>query len=552
MVQLAEPNLDTRSTIDTDPLRNFKFIVSINHTVQAAGSSAQTDLAKMGFMSVSGLSAENSVIAYREGGYNTALTLDSGVLTTNGWKKMRDIEIGDRVIDPMGEDSKVVRIFPAGVKSTYRLTLGDGSSVDACWGHLWQVSVRDFNNNWSSEERISTLMVKELVEKGYHVLVPQMQPFQYAIAPELPLAPYLLGLYLAEGSYSEAVTFACGDEEIVESIRGLLPAGHELKNYKSNPHKYAISVGNDAPGARNVPGRNKIALALRELGLQNKRSWEKSIPEMYLRASIEDRLALLQGYMDGDGNSDKGSPRFSTSSEQLAEDVKELVCSLGGRVKVRYSDNNHYSYKGERRKGRPSWSATGFGAFPFNPFRLTRKAVGFKSSAKTDAEWRSVQSVEHIGSEEVQCIEVSASSHMFITDHMIPTSNTQQKMPGQTEFPPLTMSKGVILGRGSSVDWLLQIFSVIQGGGTFAATGNSDFRATVDIKVLAHPHTLNKNPPVKAWFKVHRAWPQSVSYSDLDAGGNAIHMEQMVLQHEGWEVKFASGNRAEEAEPPRT
>lgn len=131
-------------------------------------------------------------------------------------------------------------------------------------------------------------------------------------------------------------------------------------------------------------------------------------------------------------------------------------------------------------------------------------------------------------------------------------NTTQQKMPGQTEFPPLTLSKGVVLGRGSSVDWLLQIFSVIQGGGTFTATGNQDFRATVDIKVLAHPHTGNNNPPCKAWFKVHRCWPQSVSYSDLDAGGNAIQMEQMVLQHEGWEVKFAAGNRSEEAQEPRT
>lgn len=130
-------------------------------------------------------------------------------------------------------------------------------------------------------------------------------------------------------------------------------------------------------------------------------------------------------------------------------------------------------------------------------------------------------------------------------------NTTQQKMPGQTEFPPVTMSKGVIVGRGSSVDWLLQIFSVIQGGGTFTATGNDDFRSSVDIKVLAHPWTGNNQPPIKAWFKLHRAWVQSVSFSDLDAGGNAVFMEQLVLQHEGWEVKFAAGNRAEEAKEPR-
>lgn len=130
-------------------------------------------------------------------------------------------------------------------------------------------------------------------------------------------------------------------------------------------------------------------------------------------------------------------------------------------------------------------------------------------------------------------------------------NTSSQKLPGQTEFPPITMSKGVIVGKGSSIDWLLQIYSVIQGGGTFLATGNNDFRSTVDIKVLAHPHTGNTNPPVKAWFRVHRAWPASVSFSDLDAGGNAVFMEQLVLQHEGWEVKYASDNRGAESPQPR-
>jgi hypothetical protein len=40
-------------------------------------------------------------------------------------------------------------------------------------------------------------------------------------------------------------------------------------------------------------------------------------------------------------------------------------------------------------------------------------------------------------------------------------------------------------------------------------------------------------------FKVYNAWITSVAYSDLNAGDNALFVEQMVLVHEGFDVKWA-------------
>lgn len=131
-------------------------------------------------------------------------------------------------------------------------------------------------------------------------------------------------------------------------------------------------------------------------------------------------------------------------------------------------------------------------------------------------------------------------------------NTTPQKMPGQSEFTPLTMARGVILGGPSSHKWMREIFSVVQGAGTFVLQNGEDFRSTIDIKVLAHPHTnqSTKGVPIKAWYRVYNAWPASIGFSDLDAGGNAVFMEQMVLQHEGWNLVFAADNYAADATQP--
>jgi phage tail-like protein len=129
-------------------------------------------------------------------------------------------------------------------------------------------------------------------------------------------------------------------------------------------------------------------------------------------------------------------------------------------------------------------------------------------------------------------------------------NTTTQKMPGQSNYSPITLSRGMMVARPDSILWIKQIFAVIQGGGTGTlANASADFRADIDIYLLAHPYTASTNVPIKARWKVYNAWPASLAYGDLDAGGNAIVMEQMVLQHEGWDVSYAAGPYANQEAP---
>ena len=60
---------------------------------------------------------------------------------------------------------------------------------------------------------------------------------------------------------------------------------------------------------------------------------DKHIPASYLRASEADRRDLLAGLLDTDGTVVKGlsSVQFAVTSRRLADDVHELIVSLGYR-----------------------------------------------------------------------------------------------------------------------------------------------------------------------------------------------------------------------------
>ena len=137
-------------------------------------------------------------------------------------------------------------------------------------------------------------------------------------------------------------------------------------------------------------------------------------------------------------------------------------------------------------------------------------------------------------------------SGLSITTEVIPyreggMNTTTQKMPGQSDFAPITLSRGFAPGgTGAALaNWMRQLF-VVQSG-TGGGLPYQEFRGTVDVKLLAHPVTT-QNVPIMAWWRIYNAWPTALAFGDLDAGANAVSVEQISLAHEGWALKEAQGN----------
>lgn len=143
-------------------------------------------------------------------------------------------------------------------------------------------------------------------------------------------------------------------------------------------------------------------------------------------------------------------------------------------------------------------------------------------------------------------------SGMAVTTDSIPYreggyNTTVHQIPGQTTFAPITLQRGVILGSNQNYEWMRNLFATVQGGGsTRSATQN--FRCDLEIAVLSHPipgsnpsdTTAAQTDHVAMRFNVYNCWPTAVAYSDLNAGDNALFVEQMTLVHEGFDVNWAA------------
>lgn len=142
-------------------------------------------------------------------------------------------------------------------------------------------------------------------------------------------------------------------------------------------------------------------------------------------------------------------------------------------------------------------------------------------------------------------------SGMSVTTDSIPYreggyNTTVHQIPGQTTFSPITLQRGVILGTDQNWEWMRKLFRTVQAAGS--SNTLTDFRADLEIQVLSHPisgsgandtYATANDDHVAMRFNVYNAWITSVAYSDLNAGDNAIFVEQMSLVHEGFDVNWA-------------
>ena len=127
-------------------------------------------------------------------------------------------------------------------------------------------------------------------------------------------------------------------------------------------------------------------------------------------------------------------------------------------------------------------------------------------------------------------------------------NTTVHQIPGQTTFAPVILQRGVILGSNQNWEWMRNLFATVSGGGSTRAASDN-FRVDMEIAVLSHPvpsagetpqDTPASSDHVAMRFNVYNAWPSSVAYSDLNAGDNALFVEQMTLVHEGFDVNWAT------------
>jgi hypothetical protein len=220
----------------------------------------------------------------------------------------------------------------------------------------------------------------------------------------LPIDPYVLGLWLADGKHTSGEVSKPDDFVFDECVR------------RGYPVNMATGGNTGKCPMRTV---QRLASALRALGLKG----NKHVPAAYMTASVAQRLDLLRGLMDGDGYANPGRKcaDFVNLDPRLVAAVKELVASLG------------------MRPYNPTVTTTGFGKTfehtpvrftprGLNPFLLPRKANVFKV-AHQPGNWKSnsrrIVGIEKVKATPSQCIAVDSPDRTYlVTRDYLVTHNT--------------------------------------------------------------------------------------------------------------------------------
>jgi hypothetical protein len=334
--------------------------------------------------------------------------------TPDGMRLFGDLKVGDRVFAGDGSITRVKAIYERGILPVYRMSFDDGSSTLACGEHLWKVRGRTERRHdiWSvlSTQQIIARGVREKNGRwaGRHFEIPRQGAAQFPKRPT-PIDPYFLGVWLGDGIRFKTCYVSKPTPEISTELRrrGLIV---------SEPYRGIVTVRGQGKG-------------LKQLGIFDKYSYEKSVPEDYKLGDEPTRRDVLCGLMDTDGGIDAdGHMEFSSTSHQLAEDVVWLVRSLGGTafIKAAVKKPFYRDAEGNKIPGRDCYRVTV--RTPFNPFLIEgRKArwIDPNSSPSTVRYLtRRIDAVELEGEENCRCIEVEHPDKLYLTNDFIVTHNT--------------------------------------------------------------------------------------------------------------------------------
>lgn len=347
-----------------------------------------------------------------------AQPLDAKVLTLKGWKPMGEIKKGDQLASIDGQPSAVTGVFPQGTKQIYKVTFSDGRTTECCDEHLWQVHYRE----WPAPRVLTTAQVATMLTRSRYQkrLWIDMYTGDFGHDEPLPIAPWVLGILIAEGDLSH-LRFSTASPQVLRQMT--IELGEKFSINPDGNYDYRITQRGGAH-RRGLAGvnPNPIREHLKELGLWGKHSYDKFIPDLYKKANRASRVALLRGLLDGDGWVElHGSIRFATSSEQLADDVVELARSLGAWA-AKKPKQPFYTYKGERKEGLPCWTVNIAHPHLETLFTLPEKSV--RATVRKRRKLPTFTSIEPTRITEAQCIKVSHPSELYITDNYVVTHNT--------------------------------------------------------------------------------------------------------------------------------
>lgn len=413
-----------------------------------------------------------------------ALALDTLVQTPSGARPIGDIHTGDLVLGGDGQPCRVIHAHsPLWGRRCYRLKFKGGAEVVADADHRWlteDYTCRAYTaRNRTTRRRPEVVTTEEMLTTLRHFSGAASQA-NHGIrvaafdspAVDLPIDPYVLGAWLGDG-LSKGGAICDADGGVIAEVGR---AG------------YTIRV---QPSSTTVPVYGVLGLQrqLRLAGLLR----NKHVPAVYLRASTEQRLSIVQGLMDTDGSCTvRGQCEYVSKDRGLADALVDLLCGLGIKASSPKAKPT--------RLGGIHWIVRFTTTAPI--FRLERKLARVPATYRDAAHWF-VAKIDPTDSVAVRCLTVDSPDRTYlITRHYIRTHNTGLL----SVFPP-----SALLGQSREQAWNRSIGELRLANGTrFRA-----FSSERPDRLRGPQHHYAWCTEVSSWNDAHKGDTLDTTWSNV-------------------------------------
>lgn len=335
------------------------------------------------------------------------LACDTPIFTTEGWKTMLDLKVGDYVFSPSGNPVMVKNKSGIHHRDCYEIKFDDSSKIVADNVHLWQVEVGPVGSR--KTEVVDTETLFNYKKDNKIVIIPVANPVELSDA-DLPIDPYLLGCWIGDGTRGRSeITIS---EKKMKIVQAFEEAGFAMncQDVRNSCHHYYIANG----------FRKKL--------LQLNLGKEKIIPEQYFSGSVHQRLELLRGIMDTDGNWNiaRNQAQLNMINNKLADQLVRLVASLGMRVYRTKQNGNGFgkSFVSDI----VTFTPNKFNVFKLNEFNRPKNEARLEGTSFSKR--RAILQVKKVEQVPTCCIEVDSEDAMFLAGNdFIPTHNSRKTKP---------------------------------------------------------------------------------------------------------------------------
>jgi len=408
------------------------------------------------------------------------LSLDTPIITPDGWKTMGDIKVGDYVFGPDGFPTRVIAESPIEYNpDAYEITFSNSEKIICDAKHEWNVFDKNrlkswvynrnknnidniFPNNWAnwkpnvsgtnhySEAENSLILHMKNNGSSNNTIGQILGRTEFAVEQQYTKIRknikniFNKNIYTTEEIYD---IIATKNEKITIPISEPLHF-NTTEDLPIDPWVLGYLCGDgDTSGSGRVACDNRdrehclkkfgsygykentnykyddihfnindITKKWKNLNLHN----GKYIPEIYKTSSINNRISLLTGLIDSDGCVDgHGAYRFTNTNKKLIDDTKEICHSLGLDVSL-------YSIENRERNGnicKPSYELIIRSFIPLTT--IDRKLKKAKHNWKYEQKSIFIKNVEKCDPVPMKCIQVDNQSHQYLCGKsMIPTHNS--------------------------------------------------------------------------------------------------------------------------------